>query len=103
MTDAVASDHKAWAIPPRALAEWLELCRQVEEIGAVPCRTSDPEAWWPARNEVSGLPARMAVAACWSCGAREACLEYAVAADEREGIWGATLPQERRGARRNVA
>ena len=29
----------------------------------------------------------------------EACLSYAVAADERYGIWGGTLPEERRGIR----
>lgn len=84
-----------WAIPPTALNEWLTLAALVDEIGAVPCRTSDPEAWWPDRKEVYELPARMALDACSVCAAREACLAYAVAADERDGIWGGTLPAER--------
>ncbi len=29
-----------------ALSEWLTLTALVDEIGAVPCRKSDPEAWW---------------------------------------------------------
>ena len=38
-----------------------------------------------------------AVDACCACPAMDACLAYALAADERRGIWGGTLPDERRG------
>ena len=41
----------------------------------------------------------MAVDACSVCAARDACLAYALAADEAEGIWGGSLPAERRGLR----
>jgi len=67
----------------------------VDQIGAVPCRTSDPEAWWPDRREVDELPARMALDACSVCDARDACLDYALAAREAEGIWGAATPADR--------
>jgi len=40
--------------------------------------------------------------ACRLCGARQACLTYALAADERFGIWGGTLPEERQALRRNA-
>jgi WhiB family redox-sensing transcriptional regulator len=37
----------------------------------------------------------MALDTCTVCPARDACLDYAVAADETEGIWGGMLPAER--------
>ncbi len=53
-----------WAIPPRALAEWLRLAAVLEEAGPVRCGTGDAEAWWPDRSDVDELPARMALDAC---------------------------------------
>ncbi len=42
-------------------------------------------------------PARTAAAAaCENCLARAGCLTYAVAADERWGIWGGYPPDQRR-------
>lgn len=92
----------AWAIPPQALAEWLTLAALVDEIGAIPCRTSDPEAWWPDKKEVGDLSARMALDACSVCSARDACLAYALAANEREGIWGGLTPADRIDLRRHL-
>lgn len=104
MTAGASADVPAWAIPPKALTEWLSLSTLINgEGGAVPCRTSDPEAWWPDRKHVDSPAARMAVHGCWRCPAREACLSYAVAADEREGVWGGTLPDERRELRQHAA
>lgn len=77
MSGHTHADNAAWLIPPQALREWLELARKLDEAGIVPCRTSDAEAWWPSRTEVDELPARMAVDACSTCGARDACLAYA--------------------------
>jgi hypothetical protein len=82
--------------PARGADGVAEVGRTVDEIDAVPCRTSDPEAWWPDRRELDDPATRTAVQACWRCPAREACLDYAVAADEAEGIWGGALPDERR-------
>ena len=93
----------AWVIPPKALAEWLRLAAVLEEAGAVPCRTSDAEAWWPDRKQLDGPAARMAVAACWRCPAREPCGAYALAAGEREGIWAGMLPEERREMQKTTA
>lgn len=95
MTEAEPVERNAWAIPSEALAEWLRLAALVDEIGAVPCRTSDPEAWWPNRNAVDHPPARMAREACYGCEAKAACLDYALAADESDGIWGGLTVQER--------
>ena len=95
-------DAPAWLIPPKALAEWLRLAAVLEEAGAVPCRESDAEAWWPDRKQLDGPAARMAVQACWRCPARVACEDYALSANESEGLWGGLTPDERR-ERRNLA
>src|SRR3954468_11620609 len=92
-------DTTPWAIPPEALQEWLTLAAVVDEIGPVPCESSDADAWWPVRSDAGGFGTRMALDGCSVCGARDTCLAYALAADEREGIWGATLPHERRVVR----
>jgi hypothetical protein len=39
----------------------------------------------------------MARDACFGCEAKAACLDYALAADESEGIWGGLTAQEREG------
>ena len=96
-------ERAGWAIPPGAATEWLRLAAALEEVGTVPCRQSDPEAWWPDKKSVDGPAARMAVQACWRCPAREPCGDYALAAGEREGIWAEMLPDERREVRLAVA
>ncbi|MCU1668058.1 MAG: hypothetical protein JWP40_985 [Blastococcus sp.] len=89
------ADLNAWLIPPRAQPEWLRLAALLDEHPDIPCRTSDPDAWWPDRKMRNGPAAQGAVTACLSCLARDACLQYALAAGERERIWGGMLPDER--------
>ncbi len=92
-------DRHLWAVHPRAAAEWLALTALLEAVGTVSCQTSDVEAWWPDGKQAKAPPARMAIAACRDCPAAAACLSYALAADERFGIWGGTLPHQRRAMR----
>jgi hypothetical protein len=103
MTEAEPSDHKAWLIPAGALPEWLALSAALEEAGTVPCRADDAEAWWPDKKTMDAPSTRVAVRGCWSCPARPACLAYALAADERFGIWGGLLPAERKSYRSAAA
>ena len=56
------------------------------------CRGVDPEVFYPVTDEEAGV----AKAICASCPVREACLEYALSAREREGIWGGATERERR-------
>jgi WhiB family redox-sensing transcriptional regulator len=65
----------------------------------VPCRSADASAWWPDRRDLHSSATRGAIAACCRCPLRHPCAEYAIAADERFRVWGATLPEERRTAR----
>ncbi len=92
-------DPHASAVPPRATAEWLALTRVLEEVGTVPCRTGDAAAWWPDARQVHSPPTRTALEGCRRCPAAGPCLTYAMAADERFGIWGGTTPDERRELR----
>lgn len=55
------------------------------------CRQTDPELFYPEK----GHSAEPAKAVCRGCPVRAECLTYALAADERWGIWGATTDDER--------
>ena len=56
------------------------------------CRGVDPDIFFPASEE----DAEPAKAICGQCPVRQACLEYALANREREGIWGGATERERR-------
>jgi hypothetical protein len=86
-------------VPAKAAAQWLALRDALEEVGPVACQMSDADAWWPDTKEAHGPAARTAVDACRRCEAAAPCLAYALAADHRYGIWGGTLPAERRAMR----
>jgi WhiB family transcriptional regulator, redox-sensing transcriptional regulator len=56
------------------------------------CRGIDPEIFYPATDE----EAEEAKAICAICPVRQMCLEHALAAREREGVWGGLTDRERR-------
>ncbi len=56
------------------------------------CAQTDPEAFFPEK----GGSTREAKRVCGSCEVRSECLEYALANDERFGIWGGMSERERR-------
>lgn len=56
------------------------------------CRGVDPDIFYPASDE----EAEAAKAICATCPVREACLEYALANRERDGVWGGATERERR-------
>jgi hypothetical protein len=94
------SDRGLWPIPSGAEGAWLALQARLEDAGTVPCQESDVAAWWPDTRELKSPATRGAIAGCRRCPAQIPCAEYAVAADERFGVWGATTPQDRRAATR---
>lgn len=55
------------------------------------CEQTDPEAFYPEK----GASLVMGKRVCNGCEIREACLEYALARDERFGIWGGMSTQQR--------
>lgn len=56
------------------------------------CAQTDPEAFFPEK----GGSTREAKRICQGCEVKGECLEYALANDERFGIWGGLSERERR-------
>jgi WhiB family redox-sensing transcriptional regulator len=56
------------------------------------CAQTDPEAFFPEK----GGSTRDAKRICTGCNVKAQCLEYALANDERFGIWGGLSERERR-------
>jgi WhiB family redox-sensing transcriptional regulator len=67
----------------RAIGSWRDQAR---------CRGVDPEIFHPGEDD-DGVEAK---AICTQCPVREACLEYALATREKEGVWGGLTARERR-------
>ena len=63
------------------------------------CAETDPEAFFPEK----GGSTREAKKICTGCEVRAECLEYALANDERFGIWGGLSERERRRVRRQAS
>jgi len=62
------------------------------------CAETDPEAFFPEK----GGSTREAKKICTGCEVRAECLGYALANDERFGIWGGLSERERRRLRRRA-
>ncbi|MBP2474589.1 WhiB family redox-sensing transcriptional regulator [Crossiella equi] len=62
------------------------------------CAQTDPEAFFPEK----GGSTREAKRICSGCEVRAECLEYALAHDERFGIWGGLSERERRKLKRRA-
>ncbi|GGF45927.1 hypothetical protein GCM10010922_22100 [Microbacterium sorbitolivorans] len=62
------------------------------------CAQTDPEAFFPEK----GGSTRDAKRICESCDVRAQCLEYALANDERFGIWGGLSERERRKLKKEL-
>lgn len=69
------------------------------------CKGMDPDLFFPLRGHVHGTTyspqVAEAVAACARCEVRQECLEHALDAPERTGIWGGTFERQRREMRRD--
>lgn len=62
------------------------------------CAQTDPEAFFPEK----GGSTRDAKRVCGACNVKAQCLEYALANDERFGIWGGLSERERRRLRKRA-
>lgn len=62
------------------------------------CAGYDPDWWFPATGTCDeAVKARLI---CGGCPVAAQCLDFALAGNLDTGIWGGTLPYERRGLRR---
>lgn len=61
---------------------------------AAACRGLDPLIFYPVTDE--DADAEPAKTVCDVCPVREPCLEHALGAREKEGVWGGATERERR-------
>ena len=110
--DALTSIGPTQAVEPVSMDLLREPLMSVETFGAETfgsepaeepdwqeralCAQTDPEAFFPEK----GGSTREAKRICSGCEVRAECLEYALANDERFGIWGGLSERERRRLRR---
>lgn len=85
--------------------EWLKLGLDDSFMAFGGCKDADLQTQRKFFAENGrGIAAKMDIVEakkiCLSCGVREECLEYAIAADINHGVWGATLPEERLAIRK---
>src|SRR5690348_16343540 len=85
----------------RTVRELYHLDGDAEDLGwqeRALCAQTDPEAFFPEK----GGSTREAKRVCLTCEVRQDCLEYALAHDERFGIWGGLSERERRRLKRRA-
>lgn len=63
------------------------------------CAQTDPELFHPIKGGSTREPKKV----CASCTVAAQCLEYALANDQRGGIWGGKSDRERRKIQREAA
>ena len=81
-----------------AVEDDAELAAELEWQERALCAQTDPEAFFPEK----GGSTREAKRICQGCEVRAECLEYALAHDERFGIWGGLSERERRKLKKRV-
>ena len=79
---------------PAATDEDSALAWQADAL----CAQTDPEAFFPEK----GGSTREAKRICLGCEVKDSCLEYALANDERFGIWGGLSERERRRVKKRA-
>jgi WhiB family redox-sensing transcriptional regulator len=94
---SLVSGYADWSAPTACEppAERLEVLGDESWRLSALCAETDPEAFFPEK----GGSTREAKRVCVGCEVRAECLEYALANDERFGIWGGLSERERRRVR----
>lgn len=62
-------------------------------LAAACAGADDPDLFFPLPRDKDGI--RAARNACSPCDVKDECLAYALAADERYGVWGGLTPNQR--------
>lgn len=86
-----------------AREKWDELNDAIDEAPVrIPCRESDPDAWFPdeEKNSIGGWRYSNPIKLCQQCPVKNLCLEFALVNDERQGLWGGMTPRDRAKLRR---
>jgi WhiB family redox-sensing transcriptional regulator len=91
---AYGTDAPAEQTPTSFWADTTDAGQAAWRLDAL-CAETDPEAFFPEK----GGSTREAKRVCTGCSVRTECLEFALANDERFGIWGGLSERERRRVR----
>ncbi len=104
-SDADSMPFVAESVPPSKpflslVAGFDEMFEEIEDQWQerALCAQTDPEAFFPEK----GGSTREAKRICLGCEVKDECLEYALANDERFGIWGGLSERERRRLKRGI-
>jgi hypothetical protein len=87
----------SWLVPAGAEAQWVALQLALGRV-VPPCRV-EPALWFARRTQREVADQAAAVEACSWCPVLVECRAYALAAGERDGVWGGLRPEERTGRR----
>ena len=88
-------------ISTKAQQLWNKLNDAIDESPVtIPCRYSDPDAWFPDPKDTNIMGFRNAKSLCADCPVKMPCLEYAITNNESHGIWGGLTYKERVAFRR---
>jgi WhiB family redox-sensing transcriptional regulator len=80
---------------------YKELTEQIVEEGSVPCQQA-PDMFFLDKGDRQGPEKiRMTKELCSKCPVKLLCLEYALEANEENGIWGGLTRNERNALKRN--
>jgi WhiB family redox-sensing transcriptional regulator len=82
-----------------SMAVALELVVRQPWYDRAACLDADADAFFPEK----GGSSRAAKRVCETCEVRSECLAYALANDERFGIWGGLSERERRRLKRRAS
>lgn len=82
---------------------YLQLQKEIEQAPIIPpCQNTDPELWFGA-VDINGISQQAnykeAKKLCGLCPVQNTCLQYALEANEIEGVWGGLSPEERKRIR----
>jgi len=78
--------------------DFLNITTSPEWMTGGVCAQVDPELWFPEK----GGSTQQAKALCACCPVRPECLAYALAHDERFGVWGGASERDRRRMKRTT-
>ena len=96
LVDPAALGIGSWSagiVPEGGVDEWRQLQAVLASLAPLlPVCAADPETW---QAPASSPRTAEAIEWCQGCPARAECRAYAVAAGEREGVWGGTTPVDR--------
>lgn len=84
-----------WFIDPLTLGAPPEDDSALSWQASALCSQTDPEAFFPEKGGSTKAAKRI----CISCEVRDQCLAYALANDERFGVWGGLSEHQRRKLR----